>query len=191
MFHVNIKNLFFSENKYIWENLIMNVKFLLPIVFIFLLVSCQHPAGNLNPLQPKKGKVKGIGGIFFKCKNPGEIKAWYGKNLGMITDEYGALFEFVQSDESNKKGYLEWSPFSENTTYFQPSEKEFMINYRVENIELLLNELRKNGVKIVDSIQTYEYGKFVHILDPENNKIELWEPVDTVFTRLYDRKTNK
>jgi len=66
-----------------------------------------------------------------------------------------------------------------------------MINYRVENLEELVKELKENGVTVLDEIETYEYGKFVHIMDPEGNKIELWEPVDTVFTKLYDKKTTK
>jgi len=136
-------------------------------------------------------KVTGIGGIFFKSKNPAEIKDWYRDKLGLITNEYGSLFEFRQSDVPDKKGYLQWSPFDKDTTYFKPSEKEFMINYRVENLEQLVDELREAGVTILDEIETYEYGKFVHILDPENNKIELWEPVDTVFTGLYEGKTTK
>lgn len=136
-------------------------------------------------------KVTGIGGIFFKTKNPAKLKEWYSKNLGLLTNEYGSLFEFRHSDEPEKKGYLNWSPFPEKTEYFLPSEKEFMINYRVENLEILVEELRREGVVICNEIETFEYGKFVHILDPENNKIELWEPVDSVFTRMYDGKTTK
>jgi len=139
----------------------------------------------------KNKKVTGIGGIFFKCKNPESIREWYNKNLGLVTNEYGSLFEFRMSDKPEEKGYLQWSPFEEKTTYFKPSEKEFMINYRVENLEELVEEMRAAGVEILDEIETYEYGKFVHILDPENNKIELWEPVDTVFTKMYDGKTTK
>jgi predicted enzyme related to lactoylglutathione lyase len=139
----------------------------------------------------KNKKVTGIGGIFFKCKNPETMKDWYNKNLGLVTNEYGSLFEFRMSDKPEEKGYLQWSPFDDNTPYFKPSEKEFMINYRVENLEGLVDEMRASGVEILDEIETYEYGKFVHILDPENNKIELWEPVDTVFTKMYDGKTTK
>lgn len=133
-------------------------------------------------------KVTGIGGIFFKSKNPDQLKEWYNKQLGLVTNEYGSLFEFRQS-EDGKKGYLQWSPFSADTTYFQPGEQEFMINYRVENLEGLLVELKEAGVTIVGELESYEYGKFAHILDPEGRKIELWEPVDQVFTDLYDGKT--
>jgi len=136
-------------------------------------------------------KVTGVGGIFFKCKDPKKVKNWYAKNLGLVTDEYGSLFEFRKADSPDEKGYLQWSPFSNSTEYFAPSEKEFMINYRVENLERLVEELKENGVTILDEIETFEYGKFVHILDPENNKIELWEPVDQVFTDSHGDKTTK
>ncbi|MEM6524562.1 MAG: VOC family protein [Bacteroidota bacterium] len=138
-----------------------------------------------------KKKVTGIGGIFFKTPDPQKTKDWYSKNLGLKTDQYGSLFEFRLSDNPDTKGYLQWSPFKDDTTYFEPSEKEFMINYRVENIEGLVEELRANGVTIVDKIEVYEYGKFVHILDIDNNKIELWEPIDSTFTDQYEGKTNK
>lgn len=121
-------------------------------------------------------KVTGIGGIFFKCQDPEKMKDWYNKNLGVPTTPYGAKFEFRHEDNPEKKGSLAWSPFKQDTKYFEPSKKDFMINYRVENLEALVAELKKAGVTICDEIATYDYGKFVHILDPENNKIELWEP---------------
>jgi predicted enzyme related to lactoylglutathione lyase len=136
-------------------------------------------------------KVRGIGGIFFKSKDPEKIKEWYRKNLGLVVNEYGSLFETRNSDKPESKSYLQWSPFKEDTDYFKPSEKEFMINYRVENIEELVKELKQSGVTVLDEIQEYEYGKFVHITDPENNKIELWEPIDEVFTNMYEGKTTK
>lgn len=136
----------------------------------------------------KNYKVKGVGGIFFKCENSQEVKDWYSKNLGMKTDEYGSLFEF-RNAKGDQKNYLQWSPFDSETTYFKPSEKEFMINYRVGDLEKLVEELRANGITILDEIETYEYGKFVHIMDLEGNKIELWEPVDEVFTQSHKGKT--
>lgn len=122
-----------------------------------------------------KGHVIGIGGIFFKSKNPAEQRNWYSKNLGFKTDDYGSLFQFRDIDNPEKKGQLQWSPFGENTTYFQPSEREFMINYRVVNMEALVEQLKAAGVTICDSIEEFDYGKFIHIMDPEGNKIELWE----------------
>lgn len=125
-------------------------------------------------------KVTGIGGIFFKCKNPEKIKEWYANHLGLKTDQYGCLFEF-NSPNQEGKAYLQWSPFQKDTKYFEPSQKEFMINYRVNDIEAMVKELKQNNVKVLDQIESYEYGKFVHIIDPEGNKIELWEPIDSAF----------
>lgn len=120
-------------------------------------------------------RVTAIGGIFFKCKEPETVNEWYKTHLGVKTSPYGAKFDWKEVD-SDKKGYTLWSPFKESTEYFEPSSKDFMINYHVENIERLVEELKKEGVTILDEIATYEYGKFVHIMDPEGNKIELFEP---------------
>ncbi|PZP50208.1 MAG: glyoxalase [Pseudopedobacter saltans] len=129
-------------------------------------------------------KVTGIGGIFFKCQDPKKMREWYQKNLGLNTNQYGAVFEWHQGADSTKKGFTQWSPFDDKTKYFEPSSKDFMINYRVENIEALVDELKKNGVNVLDSIESYDYGKFVHVLDAENNKIELWEPNDIAYEKL-------
>lgn len=126
--------------------------------------------------QATMKKVTGIGGIFFKCKDPKKMNDWYKANLGLNTNDYGASFEWRDIDDSEKKGLTQWSTFSETTQYFAPSTKDFMINYRVENIEALVDELKQNGVTVVDAIESSEFGKFVHILDPEGNKIELWQP---------------
>lgn len=134
-------------------------------------------------------KVTGIGGIFFKSKNPKETKEWYGKHLGLAITEYGSPFEFRNANRPDEINYLNWSPFEINTEYFAPSEKEFMINYRVQNIEGLVKNLKENGVTIVDEIESYDYGKFVHVMDPEGNKIELWEPIDTVLTDMGTKTT--
>lgn len=122
-------------------------------------------------------KVTGLGGIFFKCNDPKAMNDWYTKNLGIDNKGYGATFEWREAD-SDAKGSTTWSTFSVDTKYFDPSKKDFMINYRVEDLEGLLSLLRADGVTIIDEIATYEYGKFVHILDPEGNAIELWEPID-------------
>jgi len=124
-------------------------------------------------------KVTGIGGIFFKCKDPNKMKEWYQKHLGLNTNQYGAVFEWREGEDSTKKGVTTWSPFAETTKYFEPSTKDFMINYRVENLVELVEELKKEGVVIVDKIEAYDYGKFVHIIDVEGNKVELWEPTDS------------
>lgn len=144
--------------------------------------------------QTEIKRVTGIGGIFFKCKDPKKVREWYQKHLGLNTNQYGAVFEWYQGADSTKKGFTQWSPFKETTKYFEPSSKEFMINYRVENLEALVGELKKEGVTVTDTIETVEYGKFVHIMDIEGNKIELWEPNDIEFEKLgekIDAKTTK
>lgn len=141
---------------------------------------------NPRPERLFRKKVTGVGGIFFKTKDGDKLKAWYSEHLGVKTDAHGAAFKFRQYDKPDKSGYLQWSPFAEDTTYFEPSDKPFMINYRVEDLEWLVGELKKGGVTICDEIKTYDYGKFVHIMDPEGHKIELWEPIDKVFDKYYD-----
>ena len=126
------------------------------------------------------GKVTGIGGVFFKCENPKGMNEWYAKNLGLPMSDYGATFDWRLDDDPSKKGSTTWSTFPETTKYFNPSTKPFMINYRVENIEALVEELRSNNVTVVDEITDTDYGKFVHVLDPEGNAIELWEPKEEV-----------
>lgn len=122
-------------------------------------------------------RVTGIGGIFFKCQDPEKMKEWYKTHLGFDISPYGVKFEWLQGADPTKKGYTLWTPFKDTTKYFEPSTKEFMINYRVENIDALVEVLTKEGVTVLDKVETYEeYGKFVHILDIEGNKIELWEP---------------
>ena len=122
--------------------------------------------------------VTGIGGIFFFTDNPKETREWYAGNLGLAITDYGSTFEFRNANKPEETNYLQWSPFKTGSDYFSPSKKEFMINYSVRNIEGLVRNLKKNGVMVVDKIETYEYGKFVHIMDPFGNKIELWEPVE-------------
>lgn len=121
-------------------------------------------------------KVTGIGGIFFFSDDPDQTKKWYGKNLGLEINDYGSTFESRNASNPDEINYLQWSPFEKGSQYFSPSKKEFMINYRVQNIEGLVEKLKANGVTVLDDIETFDYGKFVHILDPEGNKIELWEP---------------
>lgn len=123
-------------------------------------------------------RVTGIGGVFFKSKDPKKITEWYQKHLGLETNPYGATFEWFESLDSQKKAQTQWTPFAEDTKYFGPSDQDFMINYRVENLEALVAELQKEGVTIVDKIEIYDYGKFVHILDGEGNKVQLWEAID-------------
>ena len=135
-------------------------------------------------------RVTGIGGIFFKTPDPESTRNWYAKHLGLNTNEYGSLFESKSAvDESTQ--YLQWSPFTHKTEYFGSPKQEFMINYRVADIENLVKALKEEGVKILDSIEEFEYGKFVHIEDLDGIKIQLWEPVDQIFTRDFNDQTTK
>jgi predicted enzyme related to lactoylglutathione lyase len=131
---------------------------------------------TLKPTNMKK--VTGIGGIFFKCKNPNKMKEWYKTHLGIDAGQYGASFEWYEDAAGKKKGLTQWNLNSETAKLYEPSTKDFMINYRVEDLEALAEELKKEGVTILDTIATYDYGKFLHILDAEGNKIQLWEPKD-------------
>jgi D-3-phosphoglycerate dehydrogenase / 2-oxoglutarate reductase len=124
-------------------------------------------------------RVTGLGGVFFKSENPQLLKDWYKKHLSLPVDDYGATFWW--KDTKGNDCSTQWSPFEAKTDYFAPSQKQFMLNYRVHNLEQLLQTLKSEGVTVVGEMQTYDYGKFGWILDPENNKIELWEPIDKVF----------
>ena len=136
-------------------------------------------------MKGKTPKVTGIGGIFFKSNAPKEMGEWYQQNLGIDVGEYGAVFESRNVDNPDEVTSLNWSTFKSDTTYFEPSKKDFMINYRVQNIEGLRAQFVKDGITVLDEIEEFEYGKFLHILDLEGNKIELWEP------NAYDFKKEK
>jgi predicted enzyme related to lactoylglutathione lyase len=158
------------------KSLFITVSFIATFALGFAFKSLMINSGD----QPFK-KATGIGGIFFKCKDPKKVRAWYQSHLGLNTNDYGAVFEWRQGADSTKKGFTQWSPFNEKSKYF---EKEFMINYRVENLDALIEQLRKDSVTIVDKVEIADYGKFIHIMDIEGNKIELWEPNDIEFDKL-------
>ncbi len=171
----------------------MNNKLLLVLAFVatFFLGFAFKSATLKNAASPSTKKVTGIGGIFFKCQNPAKVREWYKTNLGFATNDYGAVFEWRQGANSSQKGFTQWSPFGEKTKYFEPSTKDFMINYRVENLDALLKQLRKDGITITNSVETADYGKFVHILDVEGSKVELWEPNDKEFEKLGETMGSK
>jgi phosphoglycerate dehydrogenase-like enzyme/predicted enzyme related to lactoylglutathione lyase len=124
-------------------------------------------------------RVTGIGGVFFKSENSKELVAWYGKHLGLKTDAYGSTFWW--KDAQGNDCSTQWSPFAADTNYFEPSQKQFMQNFRVHDLEKLLEKLKQEGVTIIGEMESYDYGKFGWILDLEGNKIELWEPIDSAF----------
>lgn len=131
-------------------------------------------------MSDKKNYITGLGGVFLKSKDPKKMNQWYSEQLKMNMTDYGASFRFVD-ERTQKKAVAQFSFFSQDTTYMDPSEKEAMLNFRVRDIEEFVAVLKDQGVEVLDEIQSFDYGKFVHILDPEGNKIELWEPVDSGF----------
>lgn len=124
-------------------------------------------------------RVTGIGGIFFKARDPKALGAWYRDHLGIGVEEWGgAAFKWTSPDNPDGVGTTIWSPFSADTEYFAPSQSAFMINYRVSDLHALLAVLRSEGCQVEDKIEESEFGKFGWVIDPEGNKIELWQPPD-------------
>lgn len=121
-------------------------------------------------------RVIGIGGIFFKSEDTAALRDWYDKHLGIKSESWGAVFEWRRKDNPDELTSTAWSLFKKDTTYLEPGKKDFMVNYQVENLQLLMVALKEEGVTIVGDIEESEFGKFGWILDPEGNKIELWEP---------------
>ncbi|HRP34448.1 MAG TPA: VOC family protein [Gammaproteobacteria bacterium] len=125
----------------------------------------------------KKHHVTGIGGIFFKARDPQALAAWYRRHLGIPVEDWGgATFPWRSSENPTGTGNTVWSPFKEDTTYFAPSRAPFMINYRVKDLDGFLAQLRREGCEVDANIEDSEFGKFGWVVDPEGNKIELWQP---------------
>lgn len=123
--------------------------------------------------------ITGVGGIFSKANDPEKLADWYRKHLGLKIEDFGgAMFHENQgsSEGPKRQAYTLWSPFPADTDYFAPSEKPFMINFRVANLDALLAQLRRDGVKVDDRTDKSEFGYFGWAMDPEGNRIELWEP---------------
>lgn len=124
-------------------------------------------------------RVTGLGGVFFKTPDPEALKTWYREHLGIESEPWGFSFLWREHDAPQERGYTVWSPFRDSTEYFEPSDEPYMINYRVDDLEALLEALAAEGVRIVGGPNTEDNGKFAWILDPEGRKIELWEPVES------------
>ena len=124
-------------------------------------------------------RVTGIGGVFFRSDDKNGQMNWYKKHLGIESDEYGFAFLWKEPDNPGKTGYTVWSPFKSDTEYFGSKDQQFMVNYRVADMESLIKALKKEGVEVVGEIEEHENGKFAWINDPDGNRIELWEPVDS------------
>jgi len=121
--------------------------------------------------------VTGIGGVFFKARDPASLGQWYRRHLGIVVEAWGgASFSWREDRSPETKGVTVWTPFKQDTTYFAPSEKPFMINYRVDDLDGVLATLREEGCVVDDAIEVSEYGRFGWVMDPEGNRIELWQP---------------
>jgi predicted enzyme related to lactoylglutathione lyase len=122
-------------------------------------------------------KVTGIGGVFFKTsKDQPALVEWYKKNLGMPLEDWGGAILRWEGDTAEDKGLTVWHTAEKDSAWFSPSNSSFMINYRIDNMDEMLAQLKKNGVEIVKGPESHENGKFLWILDPDGNKVELWEP---------------
>ena len=122
-------------------------------------------------------RVTGIGGIFFKARDPKALGEWYRKHLGVPVEDWGGVsFDWVTPENPAGVGSTVWSPFKDDTTYFAPSTQPFMVNYRVVDLDALLAALREEGCAVDEKVQDGEYGKFGWVMDPEGNRIELWQP---------------
>jgi catechol 2,3-dioxygenase-like lactoylglutathione lyase family enzyme len=127
-------------------------------------------------MTSERGRILGIGGIFFKSANQQEMREWYGKHLGLADKGGGAMLPWREKDNPDNEHMTVWSVFPGNTKYFEPGQAAFMVNYIVDDLDALLERMQKEGVKIDPKRQNEDYGKFAWIYDPDGNKIELWEP---------------
>jgi catechol 2,3-dioxygenase-like lactoylglutathione lyase family enzyme len=122
-------------------------------------------------------RARGIGGIFFKSDNPDALYAWYEKHLGIPgKPNEGAMFPWRHAEDASKEELTVWSIFPASTNYFDPSKAPFMLNYIVDDLDATLAELRAEGVQVDERVERHDYGNFGWILDPDGNRIELWEP---------------
>ena len=125
----------------------------------------------------QKGRILGIGGIFFKSANPPQMKEWYAKNLGLADSGHGVMLPWREKDNPENEHMTIWSVFSATTKYFEPSSASFMLNYIVDDLDAVIERLGKEGVRIDPKRQDESYGRFAWIYDPDGNKIELWQPL--------------
>jgi catechol 2,3-dioxygenase-like lactoylglutathione lyase family enzyme len=126
-------------------------------------------------MRKKMEKVTGVGGVFFRARDPARMTAWYREHLGINVDDGHADFVWQEDGQPGPTGRTIWAMFPEHTAYFGPSRPAFMINYRVSNMKRMLAQLRRQGVA-VEKEEDSNCGHFAWITDPEGNRIELWEP---------------
>jgi catechol 2,3-dioxygenase-like lactoylglutathione lyase family enzyme len=162
--------------------MLLKTRTILSVLAVLLLPVCcaqqqastaQTAASAAAPAE--RGRILGIGGIFFKSDNPQQTREWYGKHLG-LAGRGGVMLPWREKDNSEKEHVTAWTVFPANTKYFEPNQA-FMVNYIVDDLDALLERLQKEGVKIDPKRQSADFGKFAWIYDPDGNKVELWQPM--------------
>jgi catechol 2,3-dioxygenase-like lactoylglutathione lyase family enzyme len=134
-------------------------------------------SGGMDPeSQDGRGRVLGIGGVFFKSPDRSRMQSWYAANLGMAPPAEAFEFHWRSHDQPETEHMTVWSVFPSESTYFDPSAASFMINYIVDDLDAILEKMARNGVRIDPKREDHEYGRFAWIYDPDGNKIELWQP---------------
>ncbi|WP_198338883.1 VOC family protein [Lysobacter capsici] len=134
------------------------------------------PASLPAQTDSRKPRVHGLGGVFFKARDPAALSAWYGRHLDVGGQEWGGAMFGWKREDTGEAAYTVWSPFAETTEYFKPSDKPYMINFRVDDLAATLQSLREEGCQVLDRYEESEQGKFGYVVDPEGGLIELWEP---------------
>ena len=115
-------------------------------------------------------RVAGLGGIFFRARDPDALRVWYAEHLGIEMEDYGTTFKAVEGDQTV------WAPFAADTDYFGPSGQQLMVNYRVRDLDAMLEQLRASGIQVDERVHDMEFGRFGWAVDPEGNRFELWQP---------------
>lgn len=158
-------------------------KITLYLAVVILTLSCSNPAVMAEGEKMTTAKVTGIGGVFFKAKgDPKALADWYEKNLGMKLEPWGGAILRWKDDTAEDGGGTAWHVHDAKTDHFEPSKSNFMINYRIDNMDGLIAQLKANGTKIEKGPESHENGKFLWVIDPDGNKVELWEP------KIWDEK---
>ncbi|MEM8922479.1 MAG: VOC family protein [Actinomycetota bacterium] len=137
-----------------------------------------------------RGRVTGIGGVFFRSPDPAATRRWYAEHLGLGVDEYGSSFTWRSDTDPSERGHTLWSPFDADTDYFGDDEQQAMINYRVDDLDAVLSRLRSGGVTLVGDTQVESYGRFQHVIDGDGRRIELWEPITSEYENIADGVTS-
>jgi catechol 2,3-dioxygenase-like lactoylglutathione lyase family enzyme len=134
-------------------------------------------------------RVRAIGGVFFRSPAPETTRSWYARHLGLRVDVHGTTFAWRQEESPGERGFTQWTPFQADASYLGAPDQQYMINYRVDDLDAMLEKLRSEGVRIDGEVQVEPYGRFAHIMDGDGRRVELWEPVDAEYEKILDGVT--